>query len=452
MRCLRQNGLGQQSRERVCLIFLYISRNELGGIYMKNTYTTMGIIILLTIIMSGCGTLQGGLSFMQAEMKMSYKNYDGAIPRYQEYLIDNPDSVTARNKLGFALLKTGRLDQSIEEFNRVLKAEPGNSYAVLYLGMAYLNKEQLNDAIQIWQGFRDEGNPIVEEEIRRLLTLIQIAEARKAAEKAVKGEAALETVHTDADTITVCYFQDLSPDKSLRAFQKGLTSMVITDLYKIKSLKVVERLRLQALLEEMELGMTGIIDEGTAPRVGRLLGAETIVVGNLTQGSIQTVTSLVSASTGELQGSAANRTDAEYFYELPILIVRDIAKMKGISLTAEENKAIGQPHTKNYNAFIYYGQALDALDQGKWQDAKNFFDLALKEDPFFILARDGSASCPAAASPSIDKLQSIALPEIADNIDTAVTNAQTMQEAAAAAAAEVSGGGEGGGGGGGGAH
>ena len=226
--------------------------------------------------------------------------------------------------------------------------------------------------------------------------------------------------------------------------------MVITDLSKIKSLKVVERLHLQALLEEMELGMTGIIDEGTAPRVGRLLGAETIVVGNLTQGSIQTVTSLVSASTGELQGSAANRTDAEYFYELPILIVRDIATMKGISLTAEENKAIGQPHTKNYKAFIYYGQALDALDQGKWQDAKNFFDLALKEDPFFILARDGSASCPAAAAPSIDKLQSIALPEIAQTIDTAVTNAQAMQEAADESAAEASGGGEGGGEGGGG--
>ena len=113
------------------------------------------------------------------------------------------------------------------------------------------------------------------------MTLVIIAESQQLAKKAIAEEDKLETVPLNANTVAVCYYQDLSPDKSMLAFQKGLAAMVITDLSKIKSLKVIERLRLQALLEEMNLGQTGIVDEKTAPRVGRLVGAENLVVGNL---------------------------------------------------------------------------------------------------------------------------------------------------------------------------
>ena len=250
------------------------------------------------------------------------------------------------------------------------------------------------------------------------------------------------TVKPDTDTVTVSYYQDLSPDKSLRAFQKGLASMVITDLSKIKSVKVVERLQLQALLQEMKLGLTGIVDARTAPRVGRLLGAENMVVGNLTLGSIQATSSFVSTSTGKIKGSSTVRVDDKMFYDLPIRIVRDFVNIKGIKLTLEEKKAIGIPHTKNYKAFIYYGQALDALDEGRWQDAKDLFDKAVKEDPRFALAAEGSSSCPGVDAPGIDSLKSRSIPEIATMAETAISTVQEKQsEADAKADAEDAGGG-----------
>ena len=70
----------------------------------------------------------------------------------------------------------------------------------------------------------------------------------------------------DSNTVAVCYYQDLSSGQESSGFQKGLAAMVISDLTKIKSIKVVERVRLQALLEEMKLGQTGIVDPKTAPR------------------------------------------------------------------------------------------------------------------------------------------------------------------------------------------
>jgi len=405
----------------------------------ERSFWFLGIVGFVIIILSGCEGF-GGL--MKAELKMMTKDYEGAIPIYKEYLSENPTSIDARNKLGFVYLKTGKLDKSIKEFKTVLKAKPGNPCAVLYLGMAYLNKGRLKDAIVTWQGFRDEKQPLIEDEIRRLLTLVQIAESQCSAQKAIKEEAKLMTVKPDSDTVTVSYYQDLSPDKSLRAFQKGLASMVITDLSKIKSVKVVERLQLQALLQEMKLGLTGIVDARTAPRVGRLLGAENMVVGNLTQGSIQATSSFVSTSTGKIEGSSTVMVDDKMFYELPIRIVRDFVKSKGIKLTPEEEKAIGIPHTKNYKAFIYYGQALDALDEGRWQDAKNLFDKAVKEDPRFALAAEGSSSCPGANAPGINSLQSMTIPEISTMVETAISTAQDKQsQADAKEAAEAAGGG-----------
>ncbi|MFQ6115105.1 MAG: hypothetical protein ACE5NG_13660, partial [bacterium] len=41
----------------------------------------------------------------------------------------------------------------------------------------------------------------------------------------------------------------------------------------------VERVRLQTLLKEMGLGMTGLVDVTTAPRVGKLLGTSEIING-----------------------------------------------------------------------------------------------------------------------------------------------------------------------------
>jgi len=172
----------------------------------KRSFWLLGIAGFIIIVLSGCG---GFGSLMKADLKMIVKDYEGVIPIYEEYLSGNPTSIDARNKLGFAYLKTGKLDKSIKEFETVLNTEPGNPYTVLYLGMAYMNKNRLKDAIITWQVFKDEEQPLVEEEIRRLLTLVQIAESHRSAEKAIKEEAKLMTVKPDTDTVTDGYYQDL---------------------------------------------------------------------------------------------------------------------------------------------------------------------------------------------------------------------------------------------------
>jgi len=406
---------------------------------INNKKLILGFLVTGLIFFIGCG---GMAELTKAELKLGAKKYDEAIPLYKEYLAKQPNSASGHGKLGFAYLKTGRLDEAIAEFQTALKNEPGEPYSTYYLGLAWLNKENYEKAIEIWQGYRNRTQPLIEGEIRRQLTLLQIAHSHKAAVQALAEEKKLAALKPDSNTVAVCYYQDISPDKSLLAFQKGLASMVITDLSKIKSVKVIERVRLQALLEEMKLGQTGIVDPKSAPRVGKLLGAENMIVGNLSSGSIKAVTTLASSGKGTVKGSASVSVDKDKFFELPMIIVRDIAKILGITLSDDESKAIGVPHTKVYNALIYYGKALDSLDSGNWKEAKDFFGMALKEDPFFILAQKGADSCPGAGSPGVGAVSGMSAAQISAVSEVGLSTAEASQASAAKAAAD---GGKGGG-------
>ncbi|MFC1532536.1 tetratricopeptide repeat protein [Thermodesulfobacteriota bacterium] len=388
----------------------------------KREVPILFIVLFVILFVWGCvGVL------MQANTKLDQGKYTEAIPLYLEHLAKERTDTEAKSKLGFAYLKTGRIDEAVAEFNSVLAAKPGDPYAVLYLGLAYINKEQFGKAIEIWKGYRDKKNPLVETEIKRQLTLLLIADSQRQAAKALAEEKKIQTI-PKKDSIAVCYYADLSPDKTLRAFQKGLAAMVNTDLSKIKSLTVLERMRLQALLQEMQLGQTGIVEAATAPRIGRLLGAENLIVGSIMVGSFQVTTSLSSTIKGGVQGTIQATVEKNQFFQLPKMIVQDSAKVLGLKLSPQEVAAIGVPQTKNFKAFTYFGQALDAIDAGKWKNAKDLFAKALKEDPEFDAAREGLESTPDAGSPGINDLKAMSGKQIAQTSETGLNKAISEQE------------------------
>ncbi len=378
-------------------------------------------MLITVLLFSSCAG--GGVSTTISELKPEAGKNVETISFSGGYLDSGPDGNKSPGKMGFWYLKTGRLNEAIAEFEAALKKEPGDPFSIYYLGLAYLNKEDFERTIQVWRGYRNKTNPQVEEEIDRHLTLIQIAQSRKFAAKAIAEEKQVTTVKPDSNTVAVCYYQDLSPDKSLRAFQKGLAAMVISDLTKIKSIRVVERIRLQAVLEEMRLGQTGLVDSRSAPRLGRLLGAKNIVFGSLTLGSIKAVTALALSDKGAVMGSSSVSVDKEKFFELPMAIVRETANIMGVVLTDEEKKAIGVPHTKVYKALVYFGQALDALDSGKWKEANELFSMAYKEDPGFALAKEGADTCPGIDYPSLNSLSNISGAKLSARVESSVSAA-----------------------------
>lgn len=353
----------------------------------------------------GCGTVD----ILKADLKMQSGNYPEAVAILKAHLAESPDSVLGRTTLGMVYLKMDNVDDAIAELSKVQIIKPGESKSTLFLGLAYIGKGEYEKAIATWEGFKTR-NSIVLAEIKKQLTLLKITHSRKMAQRALLEEQKLAAIKPQNNTFAVCYYADASPGNSFRAFQKALAAMVISDLAKIDSIQIVERIQLQSLFMEMKLGQTGIVDPATAPRVGHLIGAENLVVGTLSAGSIRTDTSLASTSSKKVMGNTTVTVNQEAFFQLPKAIALSVAKLGGIVLTPGQMEILGTDHTKSYDAVISFGKALMALDSDNWKTAREYLLKALEYDPRWLLAQETYDTCPPDASPTIAQL--LAMPPL----------------------------------------
>src|SRR3954468_4024819 len=65
---------------------------------------------------------------------------------------------------------------------------------------------------------------------------------------------------------------------------KGIADVMITDLSASTKVRVVDRTRVQNILAEQQLAKDGKIDQATAVRAGKLLGACYTIYGTLLRG------------------------------------------------------------------------------------------------------------------------------------------------------------------------
>ena len=84
----------------------------------------------------------------------------------------------------------------------------------------------------------------------------------------------------DKIVIAVVDFRNTGNDKSYDYLENTIPEAIITNLAKGGNVEIVERSRLTEALKEMELGMTGVIDEQTAIEVGKAVGANAILLGS----------------------------------------------------------------------------------------------------------------------------------------------------------------------------
>jgi len=81
------------------------------------------------------------------------------------------------------------------------------------------------------------------------------------------------------DTVAVLYFDSSDANPELSGLKVGLAQMLITDLTGDPKFDVVEREQLQAILDEQKLGHDGITSPETAAKIGKLLGAQKMLMG-----------------------------------------------------------------------------------------------------------------------------------------------------------------------------
>lgn len=107
--------------------------------------------------------------------------------------------------------------------------------------------------------------------------------------------------------VAVLPFRGIDP--TLNAEGEAMSERLLTELYGRGGIELVERSRLQQVLSEFSLAATGAVEGKSAKELGRLLGAEALVVGTVVRAStgLEVAARLVDVETGRVLSAAAAR-------------------------------------------------------------------------------------------------------------------------------------------------
>jgi tetratricopeptide (TPR) repeat protein len=350
----------------------------------------------LILVMMGCATspLRQAQSFqakgeyrkaLDAYLKvMNVRSKDG-----KKFINYDPEAV---NGVGGVLLSLKQTQKAAKVFNYVLKRTPNDGKALFYLGSCYEALSRPDMALKTYAKYPevDPGNAFRETMRWRLDWLVrqQIAREIKAS---MESEQRLSVESLPSNTVAVLYFYNLSDNPRWNPLQKGLADMMITDLSQLDQIKTVERLRIQKLFEEMNLSMTGMMDEKQTARFGKLIGARTLVKGSymiMPDMNIEVGSSVVDVVAGKMPELVKMDGTLSQLFMLEKKIILQCVTDLRITLTPDQREQIMKLPTSNFKAFLNYCYGLDALDMGNFEASQHYFNQAAALDPSFMAARD----------------------------------------------------------------
>jgi TolB-like protein len=236
---------------------------------------------------------------------------------------------------------------------------------------------------------------------------------------ALMAAPALVVAQSNAPVVAVLYFDNNSFGKDRADYDglgKGIADLLISDMAGNPAMRVVERDRLQSILQEQDLVKSKSIDPQTAVKLGKLLGAAYLVTGGFMsdgKGTLLVTSRVVSVETGaitnplKLQSKgddvlgliAQLSTKLNTELKLPALPRQTgdagARKSGGAPASASGAKQAGTETGKtqklDVKTALLYSKALDEQDSGHPKQAAELYRAVLQKFPDFGPAQQNLA-------------------------------------------------------------
>lgn len=196
---------------------------------------------------------------------------------------------------------------------------------------------------------------------------------------------------SEVTTLAVLPFENRSivNREELDPLREGLADMLITDLSKVVSLRIVERERLQSLLDELGIAQSPLVDEKTAVRVGKILGAQSMLFGSflkLDKRHMRIDVRIIKTETAQLIKAEKLEGNPKKLLKMISDLALKVAQHLDVAVSAMERKGIEEATGRSWVAVLQYAQGLRLEDQGDYQKAYEMFEKALNTDPGLLEA------------------------------------------------------------------
>jgi len=209
------------------------------------------------------------------------------------------------------------------------------------------------------------------------------------------------------NTVAVYPLDYRGTDTAYATLRTGLAELMIRDLSQVNALTLVERVRIDALLQELEFGQSEFVDPATAPRLGLLMRAGSIVTGyyDVPEQQSLSIDAVHYDVTSKRFPQTRNRKDAlDNLFAMEKDIVIDVIAQMGIEPTPVELRKIAERPTRNLQAFLLFSQGLESGSAGDYRRAARNFEESIKLDANFTLAREELRKVEAQAVASTEEI------------------------------------------------
>lgn len=343
---------------------------------------------LLMFLTSCAGTM-----YDRGKSHLNANQYSEAVRIFQMALKTQQEKAEVWRDLGIAYFKLGKQDSALAALQTAYLQAPNDGNAIFYLGAIYENKGNFAQAIDYYRQYtRVSRLKSMRRKIEKRLAVLSRWKMRAEIVSAIENERRIQPQAIPDSTVAVLHFDYLGRQENLNPLQKGLAELVSYDLSKVKALRVLERVRFHVLLDELKLAASGAVDSATAPRIGKLLGARTLVMGSFIEvgnaGQALRITSQLVKTQKDtlLLRPKAVTGNLDDFFQLEKNIVFNVLDQMNIVLTDEERTAIDARPTENLQALIAFSAGLDKEDQGLFAEAQGFYERAQSLDSQFDIA------------------------------------------------------------------
>jgi tetratricopeptide (TPR) repeat protein len=314
------------------------------------------------------------------------------VPALEARVERDPSDLAAALALAAAYRETGRAEAARSLLERTRFDHPAEPGVVLLLGLTYEDLGLYPEAAEQYHRYVElsRSAPLrarIQARAREVQRQAWVVGARAA----LAQEAGLAAAAPEPRTVAVFPFLFQAWDEELRPLGRAVAELVVTDLAQVPRIRVLERTRVQVLLDEARLTGEGLVDPATAVRSGRLLGAERIVQGRIAgvEDAMELQAAVVAVADGPDRPVTpiSEQDAARRLFDMQKRLVLALFPSLGIELTPAEQARIARRPTEDLQALLQFGMGLEAEDRGAYREAAGHFGQAAALDAGFDMAR-----------------------------------------------------------------
>ena len=185
----------------------------------------------------------------------------------------------------------------------------------------------------------------------------------------------------------------------LAPLSKGIADLLITDMSQNTGIRVVERENIERILGEQNLARDGRVDDATAARIGKLLGAKHMVTGSFItdrSGTMVITLKSIDTETGIINWTHRDQDKTDNFLALVGKIsatANSGLKLPALTPQARQTSEARAEKQKKvpFAAVMMYSKAIAAQDAGNKAEAIELFNQTISKFPDFEDAKKAKA-------------------------------------------------------------